>query len=430
MKKTLPILALLLILLIALTVLMIFRVLSNSKAENTPAPTEAVITETPPPVTVIEPTPTPTPTSTPVPPPTPSPTPETTATPEPTPTPTPTPAPTPTPSNLPRVTKSPTDEKVAVNGSCQFVTKYENAKWAEWHFVSPDGTRDLDYKAAAKEFTTLEIVNGFAKDMTLKNIPEALNGWKVYYRFSNANGFVNTQSAKITVTTDTAAGAPKVTKSPTGETVKVGDGAWFVAKHEDAIWAVWHFVSPDGTRDLDYKDAAKEFPNLQIINGDKPTLQLKNIPAELNGWKVYCAFRNNVGTTNTNAAAITVTGGTAAPATTPAAQQQGFEGRWVGEIAGRCSLTMTYKSEGCQSVDITWSGSAADKSRWTMTANVTRNDIMEYTDGHYWAEKYTDDTHYTVQEEAYNQTGRFYLQDGKLHWVNDNTKEETILIRN
>ena len=237
----------------------------------------------------------------------------------------------------------------------------------------------------------------------------------------------DTEMAKITVNTDATAGAPKVTKSPTDETVKPGEGAWFVAKHEGAIWAEWHVVSPDGKRDLNYADAGKEFPALQIINGDKPTLQLKSIPAELNGWKVYCAFRNNMGTTNTGSATITVTGGNVTP--TPTAQPQGFEGRWAGENNARCVVNMTYKSEGCQSVDITWSGGAALKSRWTMTANVTRNDIMEYTDGHYWIQEFINDTEYNVKDEEFNQTGRFFMQDGKLHWVNDRTGEEVILIR-
>ena len=242
-----------------------------------PAATQAVIqtpaatpTPTPVAVPVATPAPIPTTTSTPIPVATPAPTPVATPaptpapTPTPTPTPAPTPAPTPTPvpttaqpaSNLPVITKSPTDEKVPIGGKCQFVTRYENATWAEWHFVSPDGTRDIDYTVAEKEFPTMKIMN--------------------------------------------------VTKSPTGETVAAGGTAWFVAKYEDAIWAVWHFVSPDGTRDLAYTDAAAVFQGLKITGGDQSTMQLQNIPAELNGWKVYCAFRNNTGTTNTDAAAITV----------------------------------------------------------------------------------------------------------------------------
>ena len=148
-----------------------------------PAPVEDVIEIIP----IPEPTAAPTPAPTPVP------------TPEPTPAPTPTPVPTQEPSKLPRITKDPGSEKVAVNGKCQFVTRYENAELAEWHFVSPDGSRDLDYVQAQKEFPNLKIVNGFTKDLTLENIPAELDGWKVYCRFSNNFGSVNSKTASITV---------------------------------------------------------------------------------------------------------------------------------------------------------------------------------------------------------------------------------------
>ena len=206
------------------------------------------------------------------------------------------------------ITKNPTDETVAVNGKCQFVTRYENAIYAEWHFVSPDGLRDLDYVAAEREFPTMKIINGYAKDMTLENIPAALNGWKVYCRFSNNWGYTDSQRARITVTGNTPAaeGAPKVTKSPTGETVNEGGSAIFVAKSEGALWAVWHFLSPDGTRDLVYTEAATQFPGLQITGGDQGTLRLSNIPSTLNGWRVYCAYANSIGAANTGTATITV----------------------------------------------------------------------------------------------------------------------------
>ena len=77
-------------------------------------------------------------------------------------------------------------------------------------------------------------------------------------------------------------------------------------------------MSPDGTRDLTYEDAAREFTALQIVGGDVSTMQLKNIPAEMNGWKVYCAYRNNNGTVNTDSALITVSGAAAAATGTTA----------------------------------------------------------------------------------------------------------------
>ena len=244
---------------------------------------------------------------------------------EPTPLPAATPQPTlpPAGSGLPTVTKSPTGEKVAPGGSCWFVAKYEDAIWAEWHFVSPDGSRDLDYAQAAKEFPGLEILKGYASTMQLKNIPESLNGWSVYCRFSNHAGAVKTAKASITVegsktggstasgstaSGSTADGRPIITKNPTGETIGPGGSCTFVAKYKDAIWAEWHFVSPDGSRDLDYAQAANAFPGMSISGGDSSVLKLSAVPSSFNGWSVYCRFSNHVGAVKTTKAYITVTG--------------------------------------------------------------------------------------------------------------------------
>ena len=256
----------------------------------------------------------------------------------PTPAPAETPAPSPTPAadpaQLPKITKSPTNETVTEGGHCYFLAKYENAIWAVWHFVSPDGSRDLTYEEADKEFPKMQIEGGQYSQMKLSNIPVDINGWKVYCQYSNRSGAVNTDTATITVnakaagtagtagTATTAAGGklPTVTKSPTGETVPEGGNAIFQARYEDAIWAVWHFVSPDGAQDLTYEEAAKEFPTLEILNGNYSQLMLKKIPLELNGWKVYCRYSNNAGYVDTGSATITVTAKGAAPAQTGAAQ--------------------------------------------------------------------------------------------------------------
>ena len=105
-----------------------------------------------------------------------------------------------------------------------------------------------------------------------------------------------------------------------------------------------------------------------------------------------------------------------------------MEGTWAEEIAGRCQITFSYHGEGSLNVDISWSSSAWERSRWMMTANVYRNDIFVYEDGHYWVETYTDDTTYTISDESFGGTGSFYIQDGKLHWVNNQTGEETVFV--
>ena len=305
--------------------LALFLLAACGHQEKTPE----VIRVSPDPTPILMPTAEPEPVSTaqvlptPVPVPTQIPTPIPTVPPTPVPTPLPTPAAAPVQlpaqSNLPRITKDPTDETVPVNGKCQFVTRYENADLAEWHFVSPDNSLDVSYQAVQNQFPSLKIIGGNTKDMTLEGIPQALNGCRVYCRFSNSAGSVNTASALITVTP-------------------------------------------------------------------------------------------------------------AAPYNVPPVQREGFEGRWAEEIAGRCQVYVTNRADGGIDVDISWSGSAWQRSRWQMTANVYQNGVPTYDDGHAWVETYTDDYNYTISDETFGGTGSFYMQDGKLHWYNDQTGQLTVFV--
>ena len=88
-------------------------------------------------------------------------------------------------------------------------------------------------------------------------------------------------------------GLPTVTKHPTDETVDIGGECVFIANYSNAIWAVWHFVSPDGKTDYRFDDKAMQtaFPGLKVENGMYSNMSLKNIPAELNGWRVCCEYR-------------------------------------------------------------------------------------------------------------------------------------------
>ena len=88
---------------------------------------------------------------------------------------------------------------------------------------------------------------------------------------------------------------------------------------------------------------------------------------------------------------------------------------------------MTYLAGSAIST-ITWSNSAFERACWKMTANVYRNDIMIYEDGHYWVETYSDDSSYTVSGETFGGTGSFWIEGNKLHWYNDQTHEETVLV--
>ena len=131
-----------------------------------------------------------------------------------------------------------------------------------------------------------------------------------------------------------APGSPVITKDPTDEKVQVGGSCWFVANHRGANFARWHFVSPDGTDiAIDTKDEngnnvlAKQFPNLNIHNGEYDSMKLSNIPAELNGYRFYCHFWNANGSVDSKSALLTVEGaGNVAAANTDTAAANAANG--------------------------------------------------------------------------------------------------------
>ena len=100
----------------------------------------------------------------------------------------------------------------------------------------------------------------------------------------------------------------KITKHPTGEKVKAGGTAKFIARADNAVEMSWHLVSPQG-KDYRFSKIKGVFPDLTVSGGQKETLTLGNIPAEMNGWEVYCRFYSDKSNfEKTERATLTVTG--------------------------------------------------------------------------------------------------------------------------
>ena len=91
--------------------------------------------------------------------------------------------------------------------------------------------------------------------------------------------------------------APELTKSPTDETVKAGEDAWFVARADHADGIRWWLNTPQGGRDLTPEEAMHQVKGLvtQIIGQD--TLILTKVPQEMEGWSVRAEFYNSTGST-------------------------------------------------------------------------------------------------------------------------------------
>ena len=214
---------------------------------------------------------------------------------------------------------------------------------------------------------------------------------------------------------------PKISKEPADEMVTANGSCTFAAQCDNAALAEWHFISPDGSLDVGYSVVQSQFPALKITGGNTKELKMEGVPELFNGVKVYCKFSNEAGSVNTSFAQIKV------KSAAPTVLYHGFVGSWVDEAAG-IWMDISYKTEGSVDVNVCWSNSAWQRSRWQMMAYVYQDGVMVYDSCHSWIETGIDGTEYTILSESYDGTGSFYVKEGKLHWYNDLTGQLTVLV--
>ena len=110
-----------------------------------------------------------------------------------------------------------------------------------------------------------------------------------------------------------------ITKSPGGEIVTEGEGAFFTAHAYNYTGLIWLIVSPDGETVYENNEAEEAFPGLEMAGFEGEELQLMSIPYALNGWCVQTRFLDSRGRAAlTDVAEITVVRGEVpAPSVTP-----------------------------------------------------------------------------------------------------------------
>ena len=102
-------------------------------------------------------------------------------------------------------------------------------------------------------------------------------------------------------------GIPIVHKQPTGENVKEGGYAEFVARAYYSTDIIWHLKNPGGSIDILAKDAPVQFPGLVVTGLNSERLGLNNIPRTLNEWRIQAEFVGQDGNVWSDAAVINVT---------------------------------------------------------------------------------------------------------------------------
>jgi hypothetical protein len=171
--------------------------------------------------------------------------------------------------------------------SATFIARADNVVSYVWEIAIADAS--IDCKDLPSYLGKGVKVSGYNTDtLVISNIPKELDGAYVWCQFVNRDGSVTSMAAKLTVIAEEDA-TPVVTKHPTDETVEEGGEAVFVAKAKYAQEYLWRFVSPEGIT-YDCADAPDTFKGLQVSGADTERIVLKNIPVELDGYRIYCRF--------------------------------------------------------------------------------------------------------------------------------------------
>lgn len=190
-------------------------------------------------------------------------------------------------AGIPVITKQPGGETVYETDSPAFVANADNTKQYVWELLTADGTT-IPCSNLAAAYAGLTVTGFDTNTLQLGNIPLALNGSKVRCLFVGTEQSVYSDYASITVRSAKEA-KPVVTKNPTSEKVKEGGLCQFVARAKYAQYYDWELISPDGTY---YEADTLEglFEGLKVSGEYSDTLTLRNIPAELDGYRARCKF--------------------------------------------------------------------------------------------------------------------------------------------
>lgn len=96
-----------------------------------------------------------------------------------------------------------------------------------------------------------------------------------------------------------------------------------------------------------------------------------------------------------------------------------YEGTYYESIAGRGNITFTKSDAGSYTVEIRWSSSYAEMAAWDLTATAAEDGSLVYDDCVRSTITFDEAGNDSSVIEYENGTGKFYLEDGALHWIDD-----------
>lgn len=85
--------------------------------------------------------------------------------------------------------------------------------------------------------------------------------------------------------------------NPEPQTVNEYQACSFTAKSSNGIPGTWYFISPNFDAQYDIENIVANYAKDLKITVNNDSINLSNIPRQMNGWMIYCDFANGLTTT-------------------------------------------------------------------------------------------------------------------------------------
>lgn len=89
------------------------------------------------------------------------------------------------------------------------------------------------------------------------------------------------------------AAGPKITKQPEFGKSKSETTVVIEIKAKSYKGLTWRFVNPETSEEFTAKELSKALNGIKVKNPNKQKITLEKVPAEMNGWEVYCHLTGN-----------------------------------------------------------------------------------------------------------------------------------------
>ena len=127
-----------------------------------------------------------------------------------------------------------------------------------------------------------------------------------------------------------AATGPKITQQPEFGKTKSETTVVIEIKAKSYKGLTWRFVNPETNEEVSAKELSKVFKGIKVKNPNKQKITLEKVPAEMNGWQVYCHLTGNGYQVDSDKLTISLESepeptAVPAPAETPVAQEPASE---------------------------------------------------------------------------------------------------------